>query len=603
MEESWSSKIVNPYVKSWITEFINLATPDNVYVCSGSNEEYDQIASKLVASGSLLPLNPEKKFHSFLARSDARDVARVEKKTFICAVNKEDVGPTNNWEDPEVMRLKLSNLFNGCMKGRTLYVVPFCMANLKSPFALIGIELTDSPYVVCSMKIMTRMGSEVLDELGETNNFIKCHHSVGQPLLNGQKDVQWPCNPEKLVIAHFHDDLSMWSYGSGYGGNALLGKKSVSLRIASYKAKNEGWLAEHMLIIGVTNPEKKKKYFAAAFPSACGKTNLAMLKSTLPGWKVECIGDDIAWLRFGSNGKLYAVNPEYGFFGVAPGTSAKTNPNALKACEKNSIFTNVALTNDGDVWWEGLTECPPANLIDWQGNLWIKEKGLPAAHPNSRFTVPLSQCPVLDPLWDSPEGVPISAIIFGGRRKDTIPLVLESLSWRHGVFMGAGMSSETTSAVEDVDVVIRHDPFAMLPFCGYNMADYFRHWLALPDIGNDVNLPKIFGVNWFRKDNQGKYLWPGFGDNIRVLEWIFNRTEEFSEKSAIRTPVGFVPSRDFFNLSGLQLTNSDFKALFEIKSNEWLDEIHSIKNYFEIFGEHFPPALSKELNRIELELK
>lgn len=603
MQEHWSSKIMNPYVTSWITEFSSLVTPDNIHVCSGSDEEYDRLAAELVASGSFLPLNVEKKFHSFLARSDPRDVARVEKKTFICSVNKEDVGPTNNWEDPKTMRLKLNSLFKGCMKGRTLYVVPFCMSHLQSPFAVIGIELTDSPYVACSMKIMTRMGTQVLEELGETNNFIKCHHSVGQPLSKNQKDSSWPCNPEKLLIAHFHDDLSVWSYGSGYGGNALLGKKSVSLRIASYKAKNEGWLAEHMLIIGVTNPQKRKKYFAAAFPSACGKTNLSMLDSKLPGWKVECVGDDIAWLRWGSNGRLYAVNPEYGFFGVAPGTSVKTNPNALKACQQNSIFTNVALTEDGDVWWEGLTDTVPDQLIDWEGKLWDKSKGIPAAHPNSRFTVPLSQCPVLDPLWDSSEGVPISAIIFGGRRKDTVPLVLEALTWEHGVFIGAGMSSETTSAVEDVKAVIRHDPFAMLPFCGYNMADYFRHWLALSDINNNTKLPKIFGVNWFKKDSQGKYLWPGFGENIRVLEWIFNRTDENAEKGSVRTPIGFIPSQDFFNVSGLNLSPDALAALFEVKNSEWLKEIRDIRGYFEMFEEHLPHALLKEINRIESELK
>ncbi|MEG1542521.1 MAG: phosphoenolpyruvate carboxykinase (GTP) [Victivallaceae bacterium] len=598
---SWELSIKNKSLKSWIQEIAELVTPDSIMVCDGSDQEYEALCRQMVEKGSLIQLNPALRPNSFLARSSPEDVARVEQRTFICSDKKEDAGPTNNWEEPKVMRDRLLKLFKGCMQGRIMYVVPFSMAPIGSTFSVIGVEITDSPYVVCSMKIMTRMGKLALDALGETGRFVKCLHSVGYPLSSGQKDVAWPCSPENTYIAHFQDDYSIMSYGSGYGGNALLGKKCLALRIASYIGKNQGWLAEHMLIIGVTNPEGQKKYFAASFPSACGKTNLAMLSSTLPGWKVECVGDDIAWMRIGFDNRLYAVNPEKGFFGVAPGTAAKTNPNALASCSKNSIFTNVALTSEGDVWWEGLTDVPPEGLIDWLGKPW-KPGDKPAAQPNSRFTAPIEQCPVLDPLWNESEGVPIDAIIFGGRRSDTIPLVYEALDWNHGVLIGAGMSSVTTAAIVGKQGELRHDPFAMLPFCGYNMGEYFNHWLSLPLLHNDLKLPKIFGVNWFRKDSEGRFVWPGFGNNVRVLEWIFKRTNQ-EEGIYQESPIGRLPNQTGLNTEGLDLNEKDFRHLTGIDPLLWKEEMENIRNYLLMFGDKCPSVLLRTIDSIESKLK
>nr|WP_162261160.1 phosphoenolpyruvate carboxykinase (GTP) [Chlamydia pecorum] len=600
MVMDWSAGIKHEELKTWISQIAELTTPQDIRVCDGSETEYAELCAKMVKSGTMIPLNPELHPNCFLVRSSPEDVARVEQFTFICTPTQHEAGPTNNWRDPEEMRKEMHQLFRGCMRGRTLYVVPFCMGPVNSPFSLVGVEITDSPYVVCSMKIMTRMGKEVLDFLGTSGEFLKCLHSVGKPLAPGEKDDPWPCNPKSIRVVHFQDDRSVMSYGSGYGGNALLGKKCVALRLASYMARTQGWLAEHMLIIGITNPQGEKKYISASFPSACGKTNLAMLMPKLPGWKVECLGDDIAWIRPGADGRLYAVNPEFGFFGVAPGTSMRTNPNALATCQKNAIFTNVALTADGDVWWEGLSDTPPEPLLDWHGKPW-KPGGAPAAHPNSRFTSPLTQCPSLDPQWNNPQGVPLSAIIFGGRRSDTIPLVYEALSWQHGVTIGAGMSSTTTAAIVGEQGKLRHDPFAMLPFCGYNMASYFQHWLSF---GKDarLQLPKIFGVNWFRKDANGNFLWPGFSENLRVLEWIFRRTNE-EEDIAERTPIGYVPSSGALNVTGLNLPPQVLEELLSIDRQGWLNEVKNIREYCKIFGEDCPQEILDELLRIESQLK
>lgn len=588
-------------LKIWIQEVVQLTAPDRLYICNGTPEEYQFISEQMVQQGVWIQLDKQKRPNSFLARSDPKDVARVEGRTFICSQKKEEAGPTNNWQEPAAMLNQLKTLFKGCMRGRTLYVIPYSMGPLGSEIAHIGVELTDSPYVVCNMHIMTRVGDKVLKVLGEEGEFIPGLHSVGVPLEKGQKDIQWPCNPEKTLIAHFPETRSIWSFGSGYGGNALLGKKCFALRIASVMARDEGWLAEHMLITGVTNPEGKKKYFAAAFPSACGKTNLAMMQSQLPGWKIECVGDDIAWMKFGADGRLYAINPEAGFFGVAPGTSAKSNPNALLTCTENSIFTNVALTSEGDVWWDGMTPNPPPHLTDWLGSPWAPSSDHTAAHPNSRFTAPAAQCPVIDPAWEDPAGVPISALIFGGRRATVVPLVYEAFDWSHGTFIGCSVSSETTTAAAGEVGKLRHDPFAMLPFCGYNMADYFGHWLSLGQRSPSQKLPKIYSVNWFRKTPEGKFLWPGFGENARVLKWIFERTE--GAEHAEKTPIGFVPKEGALDLSNLEIDPSDIQTLFQIDREEWMHEVDEMRNYLSQFGAQLPKGIVEQLNLLEERLK
>ncbi|MBN1904996.1 MAG: phosphoenolpyruvate carboxykinase (GTP) [Deltaproteobacteria bacterium] len=590
---------------AWVEEWIRICQPDNVHWCDGSQEEYDHLVKEEIACGVAKKLNEKKRPDCILYRSDPSDVARVENRTYIASEKQEDAGPTNNWIDPKALKKTMLDLYKGSMKGRTFYVIPFSMGPIDSPIAKIGIEITDSRYVVLNMQIMTRVGTKVLEALGEDGEFVPCMHSVGKPLARGESDHGlWPCAPlDKKYISHFPETREIWSYGSGYGGNALLGKKCLALRIASVQARDEGWLAEHMLILKLTSPEGKVKYITGAFPSACGKTNLAMLIPTIPGWQVETIGDDIAWMKFGKDGRLYAINPEAGFFGVATGTSEESNPNAMRACDRETIFTNVGLTKDNDIWWEGMGMDAPGKLIDWKGNEWEASTATaPAAHPNSRFTARAKNCPVIAPEWEDPKGVPISAFLFGGRRPSAIPLVYQSFDWIHGVFMASCIGSEITAAALDLKIgTVRRDPMAMIPFCGYHMGDYFKHWIKLGTKADANKLPKIFSVNWFRKTREGKWLWPGYGENSRVLKWVFERCDD--EGSAVKTPIGYMPAPNAIDTTGLNVSADDMKQLLSIDREGWAREIEMIREHYARFGNRLPEELSDQLIALEARLK